>query len=77
MEIELLEHVVLIVHLIILLNYLAANINFRVSKTFFDIRSSQLLRNPTLSSTIDDEIVETHNYSTDLATSEFYHVHYS
>jgi hypothetical protein len=57
-------------------NYLVANTNFRVSKTFFDIRSSRLLRNPTLSSIIDG-IVQTHNYSTDLATAEFYHVHYS
>jgi aminopeptidase Y len=57
-------------------NYLTENTNFRVSKTFFDIRSSRLLRNPTLSSTIDG-IVKTHTYSTDPATAEFQHVYYS
>jgi Zn-dependent M28 family amino/carboxypeptidase len=57
-------------------NYLAANTNLKVTKTFFNLRSFQLLRNPTLISTVNG-IVTTHIYSTNLAAAEFYHAQYT
>ncbi|CAF1330990.1 unnamed protein product [Rotaria magnacalcarata] len=57
-------------------NFLALKTNFKVTKSFFNLRNFQLLRNPTLSSTING-VVKTHTYSTNLAAAEFYHVQYS
>ncbi len=57
-------------------NYLASTTNFKVTKTFFLMRNYQLLRNPTLSSTING-VTKAHTYSTNLAVAEFYQVQYS
>lgn len=56
--------------------YLAANTNFVVTKRFFTRGNFQLLRNPTLISTINN-VVKTHTYSTNLAVADFYQVQYS
>ena len=57
-------------------NYLAANTNLKVTKTFFNLRNFQLLRNPTLVSTVDG-VARTHVYSTNLAAAEFYHTQFT
>ncbi|CAF3735206.1 unnamed protein product [Rotaria sp. Silwood1] len=57
-------------------NYLSLNTNLKVTKSFFNLRNFQLLRNPTFSSTIDG-VVKTYTYSTSLSLADFYHVQYS
>ncbi|CAF5141192.1 unnamed protein product, partial [Rotaria magnacalcarata] len=51
-------------------NFLSVNTEFKIKKTFFNLRNFQLLRNPTLSSTING-VVKTHIYSTNPAIGEF------
>ena len=57
-------------------DYLSANTNLQVTRTFFNMRNFQLLRNPTLVSSING-ISTTHTYSTNLAVADFYYVQYS
>ena len=57
-------------------DYLSSNTNFRVTKSFFLMRNYQLLRNPTLSSSING-LVKVHTYSSNLAAAEFYQIQYS
>jgi hypothetical protein len=56
--------------------YLSSNTDFKVTKSFFTLRNYQLLRNPTLSSTING-VTKTHTYSTNLAVAEFYQMQYT
>ena len=57
-------------------DYLTANTNLLVSRRFFNMRNFQLLRNPTLVSTING-VSKTHTYSTNLAVAEFIYAQYS
>ncbi len=57
-------------------NYLTANTNYKVTKTFFFVRDFALASNPILILSIND-VTKTYNYSSDLSTAEFYHVKYS
>jgi hypothetical protein len=57
-------------------DYLSSNTNLQVTKTFFNMRNFQLLRDPTLSSTING-VPRVHTYSTNLAVAEFYQVQYT
>lgn len=57
-------------------DYLAANTNLKVTRTFFNMRNFQLLRTPTLVSSING-VSKTHTYSSNLAVAEFYHAQYS
>ncbi len=57
-------------------DYLSANTNLKVTKTFFNLRSFQLLRTPSLISTING-FVRSHTYSTNLAVAEFYHTQFT
>jgi hypothetical protein len=57
-------------------NYLTANTNFKVTKSFFFVRDFALASNPTLISSING-VTKNYTYSTDPSTAEFYHVKYS
>jgi len=57
-------------------NYLTANTNYKVRKTFFFVRDFALTSNPILISSIGG-VAKNYTYSTDLSTAEFYYVKYS
>ena len=57
-------------------DYLSSTTDLRVTKSFFLMRNYQLLRTPTLSSSING-VVKIHSYSSNLALSEFYQIQYS
>ncbi|CAF1004987.1 unnamed protein product [Rotaria magnacalcarata] len=57
-------------------NFLSVNTKFKIKRTFFNLRNFQLLRNPTLSSTVNG-VVKTHIYSTNPAIGEFNHPLYT
>jgi Zn-dependent M28 family amino/carboxypeptidase len=57
-------------------NYLSLNTDFRVTTTFFNMRTFQLLANPTFSSAIDG-VRRTYTYSSNLAAAEFYYAQFS
>ncbi|CAF1155250.1 unnamed protein product [Adineta steineri] len=57
-------------------NYLSANTNYNVTKSYFPIKNFELARNSILLSSISGTIID-HMYSNDLSKAEFYHVHYS
>jgi hypothetical protein len=54
-------------------DYLTSNTDLKVTRSFFNMRNFQLLRNPTLISTING-VSRTYTYSTQ---SDFYHVQFS
>ncbi|CAF3358376.1 unnamed protein product [Rotaria sp. Silwood1] len=57
-------------------NYLTANTNYKITKTFFFLRDFVLASNPILISSINGA-KKNYTYSTNLAIAEFYHVKYS
>ena len=57
-------------------DYLASNTNFKVTKTFFNLRTFQLFGIPTFSSTING-VTKTYTYSSILSRADFYHIQYS
>ena len=58
-------------------NYLTANTNYKVTKSFFFVRDFALASSPTLTSSIDG-VTRNYTYkSTDISTSDFYYVKYS
>ncbi|CAF3049008.1 unnamed protein product [Rotaria sp. Silwood2] len=59
-----------------LTNYLSANTNFKITKTFFHTRDHTLKHDPILLSSIDENITN-HTYSEDPTVAEFFKVRYS
>jgi hypothetical protein len=57
-------------------NYLTANTNYNVRKTFFLVRDFALASNPILVSSING-VTKNYTYSANLSAAEFYHVKYS
>ena len=57
-------------------NYLSANTNYRVTKSFFPVRNFALAGNPVFASSIDG-VTKNYTYSTDLTKADFYFVKYS
>jgi len=57
-------------------NYLTANTNYKVTKTFFYVVSTGLARQPIILSSIKNTI-KNHTYSTNLSTAEFYQIPYT
>ncbi len=57
-------------------NYLEANTNYNVTKSFFPVRLFALARNPILLSSIDSTVIN-HTYSTNLSIAEFYRVQFT
>ena len=58
-------------------NYLTANTNYKVTKTFFFVRDFALAGNPTLASSING-VIKNYTYNgTNPSDSEFYYVKYS
>ncbi|CAF3587988.1 unnamed protein product [Adineta steineri] len=57
-------------------NYLTANTNFKITKTFFPVFSKDLARAPTLTSLISGNTTN-HTYSSNMTIAEFYHVDYT
>jgi Zn-dependent M28 family amino/carboxypeptidase len=57
-------------------DYLTANTNYTVTKSFFPVRQFNLERDPILLSSVNG-IITNHTYSTNLANAEIYHVQYS
>lgn len=57
-------------------NYLTANTNYKVTKSFFPVRDFALASNPILISSIGG-VTKNYTYSTDLSVAEFYYVKYS
>ncbi|CAF0964881.1 unnamed protein product [Rotaria sordida] len=59
-----------------LTNYLSANTNFKIIKSFFHARDHTLKHDPILQSSIGGNVTN-HTYSEDLSLSEFFKVRYS
>jgi len=59
-----------------IVNYLTANTNYKVTKTFFFVRDFALASNPILISSTNG-VTKNYTYSSDLSTAEFYYVKYS
>ncbi|CAF3901669.1 unnamed protein product [Rotaria sp. Silwood2] len=57
-------------------NYLTANTNYKITKTFFYLRDFALASNPILILSING-VKKNYTYSTNLSIAEFYHVKYS
>jgi hypothetical protein len=57
-------------------DYLSANTNYLIRKTYFPIRSFQLASNPILL-TSSNSIIINRTYSTDLSKAEFFYIQYS
>ena len=57
-------------------NFLQANTNYRVTRSYFPVRNFALAGNPTLTSSINGQI-RNYNYSSDTSKAEFYFVKYS
>ncbi|CAF3588006.1 unnamed protein product [Adineta steineri] len=57
-------------------NYLTANTNYKVTKSFFFLRDFALASNPVLISSING-ITKNYTYSTQISTADFYHAVYS
>jgi hypothetical protein len=57
-------------------NFLTANTNYKVTKSFFFVRDFALASNPILISSING-VTKNYTYSKDISTAEFYHVKYS
>jgi hypothetical protein len=57
-------------------NYLTANTNYNVTKTFFNVISTDLVRQPILISSINNTITN-HTYSNNASVSEFYFIYYT
>jgi hypothetical protein len=59
-----------------IVNYLTANTNYKITRSYFLVRDFALASNPILISSINN-ITKNYTYSSDLSTAEFYHVKYS
>jgi hypothetical protein len=57
-------------------NYLSTHTNYRITKTYFPIRSFQLASNPILLISING-VITNRTYSTNLSQAEFFYVLYS
>ncbi len=57
-------------------DYLSANTNYQISKTYFPIKTFRLASNPILSISINGTITN-RTYSMDLSQAEFFYVEYS
>jgi hypothetical protein len=54
-------------------NYLTANTNYKVTKSFFSVKSTELARQPIFISSINGNITN-HTYSHNVAAAEFYDI---
>jgi hypothetical protein len=57
-------------------NYLTANTNYNVTKTFFDVIATALVRSPILISAINNTKTN-HTYLVNASFGEFYHIQYT
>ncbi|CAF0730923.1 unnamed protein product [Adineta steineri] len=57
-------------------NYLTANTNYKVTKSFFFLRDFALANNPVLISSVNG-ITKNYTYSTQISVADFYHAVYS
>ncbi|CAF4298595.1 unnamed protein product [Rotaria sp. Silwood2] len=57
-------------------DYLSTNTNYHINKTYFHVKTFQLVNNPILFTSING-IITNRTYSTDLSKTEFFYVEYS